>query len=507
MPSNAPVKLSVRVYVVRAFGLCSRDLNGKSDPYLMIKLGSRSISDKVNYFPRQLDPTFGRCFELEAILPRDNTLTVCVMDFDIAGLDDIVGETSINLENRYYSRHRATCGLASSYEVAGYNRWRDVSKPSHILQNLCRKCNISGPKYIGGHIVLGDCDEVKLQELRENSRESEDEGLNQEELALYALRRWHKVCRGGYRLVPEHVETRSLFHPKKPGIEQGKLEMWVDMFPMGEVPLPPPVDITPPPPQEYELRVIIWNTEDVILQDDSFLIGEKMSDIFVKGWLVGDDVQTTDVHYRSLTGEGNFNWRFIFRFNYHAPENKIIIVKKDSLFLRKLTEHKIPCRLHLQIWDNDFIRNDLLGSLTFDLAKMPRGARSCRSCGLNIVSKHAPRISLFKMSRFKGWWPFQNVPPDGLQPKLTGKLEAEFTLLTKEEAERKPAGFGRNGPDPLSLPKRPETSFLWLMNPVRSFKHIILPHFKGVFLISVISIIIFVGLFLLIRYLINKFTI
>jgi hypothetical protein len=59
--------------------------------------------------------------------------------------------------------------------------------------------------------------------------------------------------------------------------------MRVDMFPVGEVPLLPPVDITPIPPKEYVLRVIIWTTEDVILQEESFLIGEKMSDIFVKG--------------------------------------------------------------------------------------------------------------------------------------------------------------------------------------------------------------------------------
>jgi hypothetical protein len=59
--------------------------------------------------------------------------------------------------------------------------------------------------------------------------------------------------------------------------------MWVDIFPIGEVPLPPPVDVTPSKPQEYELRVIIWNTEDVILQEDSLITGETMSDIFVKG--------------------------------------------------------------------------------------------------------------------------------------------------------------------------------------------------------------------------------
>jgi hypothetical protein len=60
VPSNAPVKLAVRVYVVRASGLTSRDFNGKSDPYLTVKLGSNTISDKGNYFPQQLDPTFGR---------------------------------------------------------------------------------------------------------------------------------------------------------------------------------------------------------------------------------------------------------------------------------------------------------------------------------------------------------------------------------------------------------------------------------------------------------------
>ena len=33
----------------------------------------------------------------------------------------------------------------------------------------------------------------------------------------------------------------------------------------------------------YELRVVIWNTEDVLLEESNILTGEKCSDIFVKG--------------------------------------------------------------------------------------------------------------------------------------------------------------------------------------------------------------------------------
>jgi len=49
----------------------------------------------------------------------------------------------------------------------------------------------------------------------------------------------------------------------------------------------------------YELRVIICNTDDVVLEDDAFFTGEKMSDIYVKGWVKGpEDTQCTDIHYR-----------------------------------------------------------------------------------------------------------------------------------------------------------------------------------------------------------------
>ncbi len=77
--------------------------------------------------------------------------------------------------------------------------------------------------------------------------------------------------------------------------------MWVDMFPIrpGVVP-PPPTEISPRKPQSYQLRVNVWNTQKVKLMNTNFLTGDKYSDIFVRGWLNGPEVdkQDTDTHSR-----------------------------------------------------------------------------------------------------------------------------------------------------------------------------------------------------------------
>lgn len=112
----------------------------------------------------------------------------------------------------------------------------------------------------------------------------------------------------------------------------------------------------------YSLRVVVWNTTDVTL-DEKSITGEHMSDIYVKGyarrtvsshfvatqtsmcesvecsclslprWMPGmeEDKQKTDVHYRSLDGDGNFNWRFIFNFEYLPAEQLCLVTKKVRL--------------------------------------------------------------------------------------------------------------------------------------------------------------------------------
>ncbi|XP_073481295.1 otoferlin isoform X13 [Aquarana catesbeiana] len=500
IPSNDPMNVLVRVYVVRATDLHPADINGKADPYVVIKLGKTEIKDKENYISKQLNPVFGKSFDIEATFPMESMLTVAVYDWDLVGTDDLIGETKIDLENRYYSKHRATCGIAQTYAIHGYNMWRDPMKPTQILSKLCKEGKIDGPHYgPGGRVKV-------LNRVFTGPTEIEDENgqkkQTDEHLALSVLQHWEEIPRVGCRLIPEHVETRPLLNPDKPGIEQGRIEMWVDMFPM-DMPAPgPAIDISPRKPKRYELRVIIWNTDEVILEDDDYFTGEKSSDIFVRGWLKGqqEDKQDTDVHYHSLTGEGNFNWRFIYPFDYLMAEEKIVISKKESMFSWDETEYKIPARLTLQVWDADhFSADDFLGAIELDLNRFPRGAKTAKQCSIDMVAPEVdlPMVSIFKQKRVKGWWPFV-ARNENDELELTGKVEAELHLLSAEEAEKSPAGLGRNEPDPLEKPNRPDTSFLWFLNPLKSIRYFIWHTYRWLILkiLILILLLLMVGLFL-----------
>ena len=60
LPSNEPIHVRVRVYIVKASDLHPMDLNGKADPYVVLQLGNKRISDKENYISKQLNPVFGK---------------------------------------------------------------------------------------------------------------------------------------------------------------------------------------------------------------------------------------------------------------------------------------------------------------------------------------------------------------------------------------------------------------------------------------------------------------
>lgn len=82
-------------------------------------------------------------------------------------------------------------------------------------------------------------------------------------------------------------------------------------------------------------------------------------------WVKGleHDKQETDVHFNSLTGEGNFNWRSVFCFDYLPMEREVSIWRCPGPFALEEDEFRQLAVLVLQVWDYDRISaNDFLGT-------------------------------------------------------------------------------------------------------------------------------------------------
>lgn len=54
-------------------------------------------------------------FEMTCFLPQDKDLKIAIYDFDLLTHDEKVGETVIDLENRFLSLFGSYCGLPQTY--------------------------------------------------------------------------------------------------------------------------------------------------------------------------------------------------------------------------------------------------------------------------------------------------------------------------------------------------------------------------------------------------------
>jgi hypothetical protein len=93
----------VRLYVVRATGLAALDGGNSSDPYLVASLGDTTFKCRESVVKGTLKPYFGQVFEFETTMPGPAELKLAVYDWDLVGKDDLIGATSIDLEDRFFS--------------------------------------------------------------------------------------------------------------------------------------------------------------------------------------------------------------------------------------------------------------------------------------------------------------------------------------------------------------------------------------------------------------------
>eukprot|EP01049_Picozoa_sp_SAG25_P003735 SAG25_NODE_220_length_11624_cov_41.246508_4_plen_348_part_00 len=174
-------------------------------------------------------------------------------------------------------------------------------------------------------------------------------------------------CEDWLKMKLHPVESRQLTavseaHAKRVGpSNHGTVRLWLDILQKTSVPLPLPVNIQKPPKEHFQLRVIVWEAENIPVQGLT-----KQNDMFVSTHLnlKGEKEQkkTTDTHWRAKDGRGNFNHRMIFAVN---------------------VEPRLPvkrCALTLKVWDKEPLRltNKLLGYREVNLGSLVTDALTQR---------------------------------------------------------------------------------------------------------------------------------
>eukprot|EP00828_Plagiopyla_frontata_P023412 TRINITY_DN3002_c0_g1_i1.p3 TRINITY_DN3002_c0_g1~~TRINITY_DN3002_c0_g1_i1.p3 ORF type:complete len:230 (-),score=39.42 TRINITY_DN3002_c0_g1_i1:180-869(-) len=171
-----------------------------------------------------------------------------------------------------------------------------------------------------------------------------------------------------------------------------------------------------PEPQEFEIRIVIWEVENVPIPTGSTTI-----DLFVKveqdsyGWTGSMTEKETDTHMGSEDGHGIFNWRMKFSL-------------------------EIPCpfpRLKFLIYDfNAFSSSDAIGTCVISFMKLfPK---------LKSEGKYQTNFKILKLMH-------PNFPGES-----RGELKVSIHIITKQEANASPVGEAQEDPnrDPyLTKPK------------------------------------------------------
>jgi Ca2+-dependent lipid-binding protein len=94
--------------------------------------------------------------------------------------------------------------------------------------------------------------------------------------------------------------------------------------------------------EEFEVRVVVWDTLDVVMADI-----EGTSDIYIRAFFDSKDDKETDTHFRCTTGKASFNYRLKFTVN---------------------DQRKNGYQLNLQVYDKDFFSaNEILGETVLNL--------------------------------------------------------------------------------------------------------------------------------------------
>ena len=252
------------------------------------------------------------------------------------------------------------------------------------------------------------------------------------------------------------IETRLLFHPDL-SRQQGNISLWVEIFDKKDRLNMEAWQITPEPKTTIEMRLIVWETEDMELRDD-----EGTNDVFISAYVDPKDTQSTDVHYRCQNGTASFNWRMIYRLELPSKYNLLV----------------------LHAYDKDiFSKDDYITGAELDISDMIKIPKNL-DVPLVFNKEYVNDVGDFEKNKYKSV-EFLSKMSDPDQTKFwiqcyrnnakSGRILCSLEFLPIWKAENNAVGKGRSDPNVSPYLPPPVGRFEWSLNPFKMLNQCVGP--------------------------------
>ena len=367
----------IRVYVLELNELAKKDLLSESDPYIKLYVNDKLvINERKNYQEDQKNCKWYKYYDIAGEIPGSSSLKIEVWDWDAILSDDLIGYTTIDLEDRYFNDD------------------------------------------------------------------------------------WQK-------LIHKPVEVRPLINPDLSG-PQGQVYMWLEIFKASDNSTVPIWKINPEPMTEFEVRFIVWETEDMEMMDI-----EDTSDLYVISYFNQNEIHKTDTHFRCQTGAGSFNWRMLIPLKLPVQKplltlqvyDKDLFASDDYISGAKINlKHllTIPKYLGLPIKFTRDYYNDI---------KTNEEKRSYGEIEFMDDKDDEDGIK-FWVQCYKGK---KEVAGEGVKG---GRVLCSLEILPKTLADAEPLGKGRDEPNMNPYLPPPVGRLEFTLNPCKMINQCIGPKFR-----------------------------
>jgi hypothetical protein len=121
-------------------------------------------------------------FEYDIKFPNDSILSISLHDSSLLSGRTELGKTEIDLEDRFYAKCYANCGIPQRYETTGYNKWRDSLTPCEILNRLCKQFGLEKPVYDNSSLTIKKPNPNETFKYDYNTTDEKDVGFEADEL-------------------------------------------------------------------------------------------------------------------------------------------------------------------------------------------------------------------------------------------------------------------------------------------------------------------------------------